>query len=131
MRPSQPVVVELFVSFLISPRRIEFFFNLVLLTIEIAETTRCPDVWHILLLDQLEDEIVLLLRLNRNGVHAILAAEITGFEPVDALVGECGHFTAVEVVVTFVVELFGTWETKTKRNDEIELRQILRAIREF
>lgn len=77
-------------------------------TVEVTQTTRSPDVGHIILLDQLEDEIVLLLRFNRNGIHAVLAADVTCFQPVDALGGELGHMAAVEVVVAFVVEFLGT-----------------------
>lgn len=77
-------------------------------TVKVAQTTRRPNVRHIILLDQLEDEIVLLLRLNRNGIHAVLAADVTCFQPVDALCCVLGHMATVEVVVAFVVEFLGT-----------------------
>jgi hypothetical protein len=55
------------------------------LTVEIAQASRSPDVWNIIFLDQLEDEVVLFLCLNRDSVHAVLAADVTCFQPVDAL----------------------------------------------
>lgn len=54
-----------------------------IVTIEVAQATRGPNVRNVFLLDQLEDEIVLLLSLNRDGVHAVLAAKITCLQPVN------------------------------------------------
>lgn len=82
------------------------------ITIKIAETSRSPDVWDIFFLDQLEDEIILLLCFNWYGVHAVLATEITSLQPINTFVGECWNFAAVEIVVAFVVELFGTWDVE-------------------
>lgn len=75
------------------------------LTVEIAQATRGPDVWNVVLLDQLEDEVVLFLGLDGDGVHAVLAANVTSLEPVDTLRGQLGDVSAVEVVVALVVEL--------------------------
>lgn len=80
-------------------------------------------------MDQLEDEIVLLLCLNRDGIHAVFTAEITSLEPVDTLGGECGNFATVEIVVTFIVELFGTWERgREEDGDQLGFSLTLRAI---
>lgn len=75
------------------------------LTVEIAQATRGPDVWDVVLLDQLEDKVVLFLGLDGDGVHAVLAADVTGLEPVNTLRGQLGDVSAVEVVVALVVEL--------------------------
>lgn len=75
------------------------------LTVEIAQATRGPDVWNVVLLDQLEDEVVFFLGFDGDGVHAVFTADVTGFKPIDTLCGQFGHVSAVEVVVALVVEL--------------------------
>lgn len=75
------------------------------LTVEIAQTTRGPDVRNVVLLDQLEDEVVFFLGFDGDGIHAIFTADVTGFQPVDTLCGQFGDVSTVEVVVALVVEL--------------------------
>lgn len=75
------------------------------LTVEIAQTTRGPDVRNVVLLDQLEDEVVFFLGFDGDGIHAIFTADVTGFQPIDTLCGQFGDVSAVEVVVALVVEL--------------------------
>lgn len=63
----------------------------VLAASEIADATGGPDVGHIVLLDDTEDQVVLLLGLQGDQIHAVFAAQVTAIEPVDLLVGQGGH----------------------------------------
>jgi len=49
----------------------------VLTTLEVAETSRRPDVRNIVLLDEPEDHIVLFLSFYRNEIHAVLPANVS------------------------------------------------------
>jgi hypothetical protein len=63
------------------------------------------------LLDKLEDQIVLLLCLHRDEVHAVLAADVAAVQPVNLPVGQRGDVAAVEVVVSPVEEFLWSWGT--------------------
>lgn len=78
-----------------------------LAALEVAQATRCPDVRHIVRLDQAEDEVVLLLRLQGDQVHAVLAAQVARVQPVDLAAGQRRHVAAEEEVLAAVVELLG------------------------
>ena len=83
-----------------------------LAALEVAQTSRGPDVWHVVLLDQSEDQVVLLLRFQRHQIHAVLAADVATIQPVHSLVSKCRNMGTVEVVVSTVAELLRTcgWE---------------------
>lgn len=66
----------------------------VLAASEIANATSGPDVGHIVLLDDTEDQVVLLLGLQCDQIHAVFAAQITAVQPVDLPVGQSGHVGA-------------------------------------
>lgn len=81
-----------------------------LAALEVAETARGPDVGNVVGLDQTEDEIVLLLRLDGHEVHAVFTADIASVQPVELLVGQRGNMAGEEVVLAFVLELLWTCE---------------------
>lgn len=51
--------------------------------LEVAQTSRCPDVAEVTAADEFEDHVVLLSSLHADGVHAAQAALVTGLQPVD------------------------------------------------
>lgn len=61
---------------------------------EIANASSGPDVGHIILLNDTEDQVVLLLGLQCDQIHAVLAAQITAIQPVDLPVGKRRHMGA-------------------------------------
>lgn len=77
-------------------------------TLEIAQATGGPDVGHIVGLDESENEVVFLLGLERDQVGAVLAAQVTGVEPVDLAAGQRGHVAAEEEVLSAVLEFLGS-----------------------
>lgn len=80
-----------------------------LAALEVAETARGPDVGDVVGLDQAEDQVVLLLRLDGGQVHAVLTADVASVQPVELLVGQRGHVAGEEVVLALVLELLWTW----------------------
>lgn len=66
------------------------------------------------LLDELEDQIILFLRLHRHKVHAVLAAYVAAVQPVDLPVGESWDVPAEEVMVASVEELLWSWSKKQR-----------------
>lgn len=80
-----------------------------LAALEVAQTTGRPDVWHIVRLDQTEDQVVLLLGLEGHQVRAVFAAQITGVQPVDLAAGQSGNVTAEEQVLAAVLEFPWSW----------------------
>lgn len=58
------------------------------------------------LLDQLENHIILFFRLDGHQVHAVLPADVSGFQPVDLGRFVLLRVSAVEVIVTIKREFF-------------------------
>lgn len=81
-----------------------------LAALEVAETARRPDVGDVVGLDQAEDQVVLLLGLDRGQVHAVFTADVASVQPVELLVGQRGNVAGEEVVFAFVLELL--WACK-------------------
>lgn len=73
---------------------------------------------HILLtlLNKAEDHVILLLALERDKIHAVLATNIPAIEPVDFPAGQFGHVTAEEVVLAAEEELLRSCETQKRIN---------------
>ena len=76
--------------------------------LEVAETARCPDVREVVVLDELLDELVLGGGLEADQVHAVLPADVPAVEPVDLVVSEVLFISGEPVIVTAVLEMFGT-----------------------
>lgn len=74
-------------------------------SLEVTESARSPNVWHIILLNEAEDHVILLLTLERDKIHAVLATNVPAIEPVDFPAGQFGHVTAEEVVLAAEEEL--------------------------
>jgi len=77
-------------------------------SLEIAKSPRAPNVLESIVPDEVKHDIVLLLRLNGHGVHAILTTSISRLEPVHLSISILGHIPRVKVPVTIVEKLFGT-----------------------
>ena len=77
-------------------------------TLEVAETARGPDVREVVVLDELLDELVLGGGLEADQVHAVLPADVPAVEPVDLVVSEVLFISGEPVIVTAVLEMFGT-----------------------
>lgn len=105
LRPSQPVKE----TFLWEPENFDKKWSF---TVKITQASWGPDVWHVVLLDELEDKVVLFLGFDGDGVHAEFTAKITSFQPIDTLGGQGGDVSTVEVIVAFVVELLESWNVK-------------------
>ena len=73
---------------------------------KVAEPPTGPDILQVGVLHNVEDDVVLLLRLHAYGVHAVLAAGVAGLEPVYFFVAVAGCVPGEEVPVAFVEELF-------------------------
>lgn len=63
-------------------------------TSEIANAASGPDIWDIVLLNDTEDQVVLLLGLQGDQIHAVFAAQVTAIQPVDLPVGKRRHVGA-------------------------------------
>lgn len=77
-------------------------------SLEVAQTTGRPDVWHIVGLNQTEDQIVFLLGLECDQVHAVFTAQIAGVQPVYFAASQCWYVAAEEQILATVLEFFGT-----------------------
>ena len=76
--------------------------------LEVAESARGPDVGEVVVLDVLLDELVLGGGLEADQVHAVLSADVPAVQPVDLVVREVFFISGEPVVVTAVLEMFGT-----------------------
>ena len=76
--------------------------------LEVAESARGPDVREVVVLDELLDELVLGGGLEADQVHAVLPADVPAVQPVDLVVREVLFISGEPVVVTAVLEMFGT-----------------------
>ena len=76
--------------------------------LEVAEPARGPDVREVVVLDELLDELVLGGGLEADQVHAVLPADVPAVKPVDLVVREVFFISGEPVVVTAVLEMFGT-----------------------
>ena len=86
-----------------------------LAALEVAQAARRPDVGDVVGLDEAEDQVVLLLGLDRHEVHAVFTADVAAVQPVELLVGQGGNVTREEVVLAFVLELLGAWREEGMR----------------
>jgi len=79
-----------------------------LASFKVTQPSTRPDILQISCLEQIKHNVVLLLRLDTDGVHAVLSAGVTGFEPVYLCVSIPGRVSREKVPVTFVEKLFRT-----------------------
>lgn len=66
-------------------------------------------------MDEPEDHVVLLLGFHRDEIHAVLAANVPGVQPVHPLIGMGRHVSAVEVIVSTEVELLRSCKGKFRK----------------
>lgn len=84
-----------------------------LAALEVAQASRRPDVRHVVRLDQTEDQVVLLLRLQRHQVHAVFTADVASVQPVELAAGQPRNVAAQEVVLAAVLEFLRTYANAT------------------
>ena len=77
--------------------------------LEVAETARGPDVGEVVVLDELLDELVLGGGLEADEVHAVLPADVPAVQPVNLVISKVFFVSREPVVVTAVLEMFGSW----------------------
>ena len=85
---------------------------MLIFTVEVTQASRCPDVRNVIFLNQLEDEIIFFLSFDGDGIHAVLAADVTCFQPIDALCRMLRDSSTVEVVVALIGEFLGAWKIR-------------------
>ena len=83
----------------------------ILAALEVAETSGCPNVGNIILLNESEDHIVLVLTFYRHEVHAVFPADVSSIQPIHPLISVSWDVPAVEVIAASVVEFL--WPVRT------------------
>ena len=77
--------------------------------LEVAEPARGPDVGEVVVLDELLDELVLGGGLEADEVHAVLPADVPAVQPVNLVISKVFFVSREPVVVTAMLEMFGSW----------------------
>lgn len=76
--------------------------------IKVTEAARRPQLRDIVQRNELEDQVILGLRLNVDGIHAVVTTQVTRVEPVVRFVLVCLFVRREKIAVTLVVEVLRT-----------------------